>query len=251
MVRVRKFTAFALLLLGENGGEVVTKVKERLLQIESALPEGSRLVGFLDRSELIQATLSTAVKNLVEGGMLVMVLLFLFLLQWRAGLIVSCAIPLAMLMAMIGMRYFGISANLTSLGAIDFGLVVDGAVIIVENCLRRLAERREHKGSTLTEEERLDEIVAGSAEVRRATILGEVLILATYLPILSLEGIEGKMFRPMGWTVILALLGGHALIVYLDPSPVWLLFAQRQRTSSSRFRIPDPLVWTFAAVAKP
>ena len=197
----------ALLLLGENGRVVVERVKERLRQLEPALPPGSRLEGFLDRSVLIHATLGTAVRNLVEGGLLVAGLLFLFLLQIRAGLIVSCAIPLSMLTATLAMQYFGISANLMSLGAIDFGLVVDGAVIIVENCLRRLALRREQKGSELTEEERLEEIKAGSAEVRRATILGETLILSTYLPILSLGGIEGKMFRPMGFTVILALLG--------------------------------------------
>ncbi len=197
----------ALLLLGENGRVVVERVKERLRQIEPALPPGSRLEGFLDRSLLIRATLGTAVRNLVEGGLLVAGLLFLFLLQIRAGLIVSCAIPLSMLTATLAMQYFQISANLMSLGAIDFGLVVDGAVIIVENCLRRLALRREQKGSDLTEEERLQEIKAGSAEVRRATILGEILILSTYLPILSLGGIEGKMFRPMGFTVIFALLG--------------------------------------------
>ena len=197
----------ALLLLGENGRVVVEAVKERLHQIESALPPGSRLEGFLDRSVLIRSTLTTAVRNLVEGGILVAGLLFLFLLQVRAGLIVSCAIPLAMLAATLGMLYFKISANLMSLGAIDFGLVVDGAVIIVENCLRRLVLKREQKGAPLSEEERLEEIKAGSAEVRRATILGEILILSTYLPILSLGGIEGKMFRPMGFTVIFALLG--------------------------------------------
>lgn len=197
----------ALLLLGENGRVVVEAVKERLHQIESALPPGSQLEGFLDRSVLIRSTLTTAVRNLVEGGLLVAGLLFLFLLQVRAGLIVSCAIPLAMLAATLGMLYFKISANLMSLGAIDFGLVVDGAVIIVENCLRRLVLKREQKGAPLSEEERLEEIKAGSAEVRRATILGEILILSTYLPILSLGGIEGKMFRPMGFTVIFALLG--------------------------------------------
>ncbi|ODT74131.1 hypothetical protein ABS71_05955 [bacterium SCN 62-11] len=197
----------ALLLLGENGRVVVERVKDRLRQIESALPPGSKLDGFLDRSVLIRSTLGTAVRNLIEGGVLVAGLLFLFLLQVRAGLIVSCSIPLAMLAATLAMQYFHISANLMSLGAIDFGLVVDGAVIIVENCLRRLTLRRQQKGSALTDEERLEEIKAGSAEVRRATILGEILILSTYLPILALGGIEGKMFRPMGFTVIFALLG--------------------------------------------
>lgn len=208
----------ALLLLGENSRVVVEAVKERLRQIEPALPPGSRLEGFLDRSQLIYSTLTTAVANLVEGGLLVVGLLFMFLLQLRAGLIVSCSIPLSMLAATLGMHYFGISANLMSLGAIDFGLVVDGAVIIVENCLRRLAERRESKGAELTEEERLEEIAAGSAEVRRATILGEILILTTYLPILSLGGIEGKMFQPMGWTVIFALVGAMLFSFTLIPA---------------------------------
>ena len=208
----------ALLLLGENGRVVVERVKERLKQIESALPEGSRLEGFLDRSVLIRSTLGTAVRNLIEGGVLVAGLLFFFLLQVRAGLIVSCAIPLAMLAATLAMQYLHISANLMSLGAIDFGLVVDGAVIIVENCLRRLALRRKQKGSELNEEERIEEIKAGSAEVRRATILGEVLILSTYLPILSLGGIEGKMFRPMGFTVIFALLGAMVCSFTIIPA---------------------------------
>ncbi|MBT9587998.1 efflux RND transporter permease subunit [bacterium] len=228
----------ALLLLGENGRVVVERVKERLRQIESALPPGSRLEGFLDRSVLIRATLGTAVLNLVEGGLLVAGLLFLFLLQVRAGLIVSCAIPLSMLTATLAMQYFKISANLMSLGAIDFGLVVDGAVIIVENCLRRLALRRQQKGSELSEEERLEEIRAGSVEVRRATILGEILILSTYLPILSLGGIEGKMFRPMGFTVIFALLG--AMICSFTVVPALCAYFLRQ-SGEERHPVLDPL----------
>jgi cobalt-zinc-cadmium resistance protein CzcA len=201
----------ALLLLGQNSRQVVERVKERLAVVEKALPPGSQLEGFLDRSKLVQSTLKTAMTNLLEGGALVAALLFLFLLQWRAGLIVSSAIPLALLVATTCMYYFGISANLMSLGAIDFGLVVDGSVIIVENCLRRMALRRQSKGADLNDEESLEEIVAGAAEVRRATLLGEILIVATYLPILSLQGIEGKMFRPMGLTVIFALLGAFVL----------------------------------------
>lgn len=228
----------ALLLLGENGRVVVERVKVRLKQIESALPEGSRLEGFLDRSVLIRATLGTAVRNLVEGGLLVAGLLFLFLLQVRAGLIVSCAIPLAMLAATLAMQYLHISANLMSLGAIDFGLVVDGAVIIVENCLRRLALRREQKGAELTDEERIQEIKAGSAEVRRATILGEILILSTYLPILSLGGIEGKMFRSMGFTVIFALLG--AMICSFTVIPALCAYFLKD-TGEHRHRLLEPL----------
>ena len=146
--------AINLLLIGENGRVVVERTKEKLLSIEKSLPPGSKLLGFLDRAELIERTLQTAVKNLVEGGVLVVVVLFLFLLQFRAGLIVSAVIPLAMLFAIIGMRVFHVSANLMSLGAIDFGLIVDGAVIIVENTVRRLVEARHHTGKDLSEPER-------------------------------------------------------------------------------------------------
>ena len=135
-----------MLLLGDNGRVVVRRVKDRLAQIEKTLPEGTKLVGFLDRSALIERTLQTAVRNLTEGGLLVIGVLFLFLLQLRAGLIVSSVIPLSMLFAIIGMRYFHVTANLMSLGAVDFGLIVDAAVIIVENCVRRLAELRAHLG---------------------------------------------------------------------------------------------------------
>lgn len=210
--------AICLLLLGENGFQVVERVKERLASIEKSLPPGSRLEPFLDRSRLIQATLNTAFRNLAEGGFLVVALLFLFLLQLRAGAIVSSVIPMAMLFAIVGMRYFGISANLMSLGAIDFGLIVDGAVIIVENCVRRLSEEQEQLGRPLNEMERISLIASASAEVRSATQLGELIILSTYLPILTLEGIEGKMFRPMGWTVILALTGAMLFSFTLIPA---------------------------------
>jgi cobalt-zinc-cadmium resistance protein CzcA len=201
----------ALLLMGENGRVVVQRVKDKLLQVEKALPPGSHLTGFLDRSQLIERTLATAGRNLLEGGAVVILLLFLFLLQLRAGLIASSAIPLAMLFAVIGMRYFQVSASLMSLGAIDFGIIVDGSVIIVENCVRRLAEERHRLGRDLTEPERIDLIEHGSAEVRQATQFGELIIMVSYLPILTLQGIEGKMFRPMGLTVLFALAGAMLL----------------------------------------
>ena len=210
--------AICLLLLGENGYQVVQRVKAALPELEKSLPPGTRLEPFLDRSRLIQSTLRTASGNLLEGGLLVVALLFFFLLQLRAGLIVSSAIPLSMLIAIMGMRAFNISANLMSLGAIDFGLIVDGAVIIVENCVRRLSLERERLGRDLSEEERLDVIGSAASEVRSATQLGELIILSTYLPILSLQGIEGKMFRPMGWTVVLALTGAMILSFTLVPA---------------------------------
>lgn len=207
-----------LLLMGENGRVVVQRVKERLLSIQKTLPAGTKLVGFLDRSELIGRTLHTAVRNLTEGGLLVIGVLFLFLLQLRAGLIVSSVIPLSMLFAIIGMRYFNVSANLMSLGAVDFGLIVDAAVIIVENCVRRLAELRAHLGREVTEAERVQEITESAIEVRQASQFGEIIIIAAYLPILSLAGIEGKMFRPMGITVVLALVGALLLSLTLVPA---------------------------------
>jgi cobalt-zinc-cadmium resistance protein CzcA len=207
-----------MLLLGEHGRTVVQRVKERVAQIRKTLPASTKLAGFMDRSDLIHRTLQTAVRNLLEGGALVILVLFLFLLQLRAGLIVSTAIPLAMLIAIIGMKQFNISANLMSLGAIDFGLVVDGAVIIVENGVRQLAERRKELGRELTEPERLDTIYDSAVGVLKPSLFGVTIILAAYLPLLSLVGIEGKMFRPMGLTVILALAGALILSLTLIPA---------------------------------
>ena len=208
----------AMLLLGENGRVVVQRVKEKLVQIQKTLPAGTRLIGFLDRSALIDRTLETATHNLIEGGVLVILILFLFLLQLRAGLIVSSAIPLSMLFAIVGMKHYNVSANLMSLGAIDFGMIVDGAVIIVENGIRRLSERRKELRRDLTEGERLDTIYESAVEVLKPSLFGVIIILAAYLPIITLSGIEGKMFRPMGLTVILALVGALILSITLIPA---------------------------------
>ena len=210
--------AIAVMLVGENSRTVTQRVKERVAEIQTELPQGVHLVGFLDRTQLVDETLHTAGQNLWHGGFLVVLVLFLFLLQLRAGLIVSSIIPLAMLFALIGMKYFQVSANLMSLGAIDFGLIVDAAVIIVENCVRRLAEHRHQLGRDLTEEERLATIESGTIEVRQASQFGELIIIAAYIPVLSLAGVEGKMFRPMGFTVILALAGALLLSATLIPA---------------------------------
>lgn len=207
-----------MLLKGENSRTVTQAVKARLPSIQKSLPEGVELKPFYDRSDLVNATIRTAVKNLIEGGLLVIGILFLFLLQLRAGLIVSSAIPLSMLFAIIGMNYFGVSANLMSLGAIDFGLIVDAAVIMVENSVRRLSDARREAGRALTAKERLDVIRESSREVRQASQFGEMIIIAAYIPILSLVGIEGKMFRPMALTVILALFGALLLSLTLIPA---------------------------------
>jgi heavy metal efflux system protein len=210
--------AIAVMLIGENSRTVTQRVKERIAELQREVPQGVKLVGFLDRTTLVEQTLHTAGQNLLHGGVLVILVLMLFLLQVRAGLIVSSVIPLAMLFAIAGMRYFGVSANLMSLGAIDFGLVVDAAVIIVENCVRRLAEKRHELGRELSQEERLDTIQSGTVEVRQASQFGELIIIAAYLPVMSLVGVEGKMFRPMGFTVILALAGATILSATLVPA---------------------------------
>jgi cobalt-zinc-cadmium resistance protein CzcA len=221
-----------MLLKGENSQKVVSLVKERLKLVQKALPKGVTIRPFYDRSELVQATVYTATKSLVEGGLLVVGVLFLFLLQLRAGLIVSSAIPLSMLAAIAGMRYFGVSANLMSLGAIDFGLIVDAAVIMIENSVRHLSERRHALGRRLTEEERLETVQTSSLEVRKASQFGELIIIAAYIPILALVGIEGKMFRPMAFTVILALCAALVLSLTFIPALAAIFLKDREERES-------------------
>jgi heavy metal efflux system protein len=222
----------AMMLKGENSREVSNRIAARLHDIEKALPAGMKINSFYARSTLVDHTIQTAVRNLIEGGLVVMAVLFLFLLQLRAGLIVSSAIPLSMLFAIVGMRYFDVSANLMSLGAIDFGLIVDAAVIIVENCVRRLAEKKRELGRTLSMDERHRVILGASTEVRHASQFGEMIIIAAYLPIVSLVGIEGKMFRPMAFTVILALSGALILSLTLIPALCALFLRESQRPAS-------------------
>jgi cobalt-zinc-cadmium resistance protein CzcA len=238
----------AMLLKGENSRSVALGVGEKIQGIQKSLPPGVRIKPFLDRSELVDQTIHTATRNLIEGGIFVMLVLFLFLLQLRAGLIVSSAIPLSMLCAIIGMRYFNISANLMSLGAIDFGLIVDAAVIIVENCVRRLAEARRHLGRKLTHDERLKLIGDGTLGVRRASQYGEIIIIAAYIPVISLAGIEGKMFRPMAFTVILALSGALLLSLTLIPA-LCALFLREPLDSSPHER--NPVVDFFRLLYEP
>jgi cobalt-zinc-cadmium resistance protein CzcA len=216
-----------IMLKGANSRTVTEHVKERLQEIQESLPSGVAIKSFYDRTDLVDKTIHTAGKNLIEGGVLVILILFLFLLQLRAGFIVSSAIPLSMMFAIIGMNYFGISANLMSLGAIDFGLIVDAAVIMVENCVRHLKERRKELGRPLNREERLETIRQGSVEVRRASQFGEMIIIAAYIPIVSLAGMEGKMFKPMAFTVILALSGALLLSLTLIPALCALFLKDR------------------------
>ena len=223
----------AMMLKGENSRQVAGRVVEQLQELNKAMPPGVSIDIFYDRRELVDRTVRTAFTNLAEGGLIVIAVLFLFLLQLRAGLIVSSAIPLSMLVAIAGMRYFNISANLMSLGAIDFGLIVDAAVIIVENCVRRLSEARLRMGRALTPEERRTTILAASVEVRKASQFGEILIIAAYLPIVSLVGIEGRMFRPMGLTVVLALSAALVLSLTLIPA-LCAIFLREGKANAQR-----------------
>ena len=207
----------ALMLLGENSRTVTQAVKAKLAKIQSSLPPGTRIEPFYDRSVLVNRTVGTVGKNLLEGALLVIGVLFLLLGNLRAGLVVAVVIPLSLLFAVMVMNAVGLSGNLMSLGAIDFGLLVDGAVIIVENAVRRLAEKQKEVGRALTAEERTAVVESSTVEVRAASVFGEAIIAIVYLPLLALVGIEGKMFRPMAITVLLALAGAFVLSLTLVP----------------------------------
>ena len=213
----------ALMLLGGNSRAVAAEVQRRLAGIAAALPPDIALEVLLDRSTLVDATITTVWHNLAEGALLVVVVLLFLLGNLRAALIAALAIPLSMLFTAAGMVELGVSGNLMSLGAIDFGLIVDGAVIIVENCLRRLAERQRELGRPLTLPERLQTTQQAAGQVRSATAFGEAIIIIVYLPILSLQGVEGKMFQPMAMTVVLALVAAFVLSLTLVPALVALL----------------------------
>ncbi|MCP3099442.1 CusA/CzcA family heavy metal efflux RND transporter [Myxococcus sp. K15C18031901] len=226
-------TGIVMMLIGQNSREVVNNVKAEVERIRPSLPPGVTLDTFYDRTDLVRKTVQTVATNLVEGGLLVVVVLFLMLRNLRAGLLAATAIPLAMLSAFIGMRALGISGNLMSLGAIDFGLIVDGALIIVENAVRHIAERSHELGRALTRDER-DEVVYRSAvEVRQAAAFGEVIIGVVYLPILALSGIEGKMFKPMAITVICALAGAFVLSLTFVPALASVMLPRKTTETES------------------
>jgi len=206
--------AIVLMLKGENSSAVVNRVKERIKQIEKTLPEGLEIEAFLDRSQLVSRAIGTVEKNLIEGALIVILILVLFLGNLRAGLIVASVIPLAMLFAVSLMHVFGVSGNLMSLGAIDFGLIVDGAVIIVEATMHHLGLRRSVR---LTQEEMDLEVYESASKIRTSAAFGEIIILIVYLPILALVGVEGKMFKPMAQTVAFAILGAFVLSLTYVP----------------------------------
>lgn len=206
-----------LMLKGENASEVIDRVKERITTIEKGLPQGMTVKAFIDRESLVKRSIHTVTKNLIEGGLIVVFVLVLLLGNLRAGLVVASVIPLSMLFAITLMHAFGVSGNLMSLGAIDFGLIVDGAVIIVEIVVRKITERTRAIGRMLTDSEFDETVVKGSTEIMSSAAFGQLVILVVYLPILALTGIEGKMFKPMAITVVFAILGAFILCLTYVP----------------------------------
>jgi len=207
----------AMMLSGENSRIVARHFGERIREIQSRLPPGIEIRTQYDRSELVDRTVATVKKNLFEGAILVIAVLLLMLGNWRAALIVSTAIPLSFLFALTGMVRWGVSGNLMSLGAVDFGLIIDGAVVMVENIVRQLGEEQGHLGRPLTPRERIQTVARASKQVANPMFFGVLIITIVYVPILALTGIEGKMFRPMAITVMLALGGALVLAVTLMP----------------------------------
>lgn len=226
-----------MMLLNQNARTVCHRVAPRLEKVRADLPKGMDLTVVYDRSELVESTIGTVRKNLAEGAVLVVVVLLVLLGNLRAALIVALAIPLSFLFAITGMVQGGWSGNLMSLGAVDFGLIIDGAVVMVENIVRRLGTRQHHLGRPLTAEERSREVLAASQQVARPMFFGVLIITIVYLPILSLTGIEGKMFRPMAVTVILALAGALLLALTLMPTLCSLLLSGSVEEKENRLML--------------
>ena len=224
-----------MMLMGENARVVTNGVKAKLAELQSSLPAGTHIESFYDRSVLVERTIRTVGVNLLEGAALVILVLLLLLGDLRAGLVVATTIPLSLLFAVIVMRMTGLSGNLMSLGAIDFGLIVDGAVIIVENAARHLSKEAQRLGRAPTSAERLALIRSSTLEVRSASVFGELIIAIVYLPILALTGIEGKLFQPMATTVLLALAGAFVLSMTLVPVLTSLLLEPRAEHSETWF----------------
>ncbi|RIK99967.1 MAG: CusA/CzcA family heavy metal efflux RND transporter [Proteobacteria bacterium] len=219
--------ATVFMLIGENSRLVAQAVAAKLEEVKRSLPEGVVVRTVYDRTKLVDRTIATVRTNLVEGALLVIGVLFLLLGNFRAAFVTALVIPLSMLITATGMLRAGISGNLMSLGALDFGLIVDGAVIIVENCIRRLAEEQRERGRLLDLRERLETVYEATTQVVRPSTFGVAIILLVYLPILTLTGVEGKMFRPMAWTVIFALLAALVLALTFVPAAVALLLRGR------------------------
>ena len=252
------------MLIGENSRTVSRAVDRKMADINQTLPKGVKAVTVYDRTVLVNKAIATVRTNLLEGAALVIAVLFVFLGNLRAALITAMVIPLSMLFTFSGMVTYRISANLMSLGALDFGIIVDGAVVIVENCVRRLAHAQQARGRNLTLQERFDQVFEAAREARRPLLYGQLIIMVVYLPIFALTGVEGKMFHPMAFTVVLALIGAMLLSLTFVPAAVALFIGNRvvekdnrlmQGASRAYRRGLDtalangPVVLTIAAVA--
>ncbi len=236
----------ALMLMGGNSRTVTQGIIRKLDELRPTLPAGVVIEPFYDRTLLVDRTITTVATNLAEGAALVIVVLLLLLGNLRAGLVVASTIPLAMLFAVIVMNAVGVSGNLMSLGAIDFGLIVDGAVIVVENAVRRLTEARGRVGRVLTTDERIAVIQESTLEVRGAAVFGEIIIAIVYLPILALSGIEGKLFHPMAYTVLFALAG--AFVFSLTVVPVLTSYLVRPKAHERETLLLRAAHWIYAPV---
>jgi len=252
------------MLIGENSRAVSQAVDKKMAEINRTLPAGVKAVTVYDRTVLVDKAIATVKKNLLEGATLVIAILFLFLGNIRAAVITAMVIPLAMLFTFTGMVSYKISANLMSLGAIDFGIIIDGAVVIVENCVRRLAHAQEHHKRELTRSERFHEVFAAAREARRPLLFGQLIIMIVYLPIFALTGVEGKMFHPMAFTVVLALLAAMVLSMTFVPAAVALFIGRKVAEKENRLMewakhryqpmleaslANTPVVLTFACIA--
>ena len=252
------------MLIGENSRAVSQAVDKKMAEINRTLPAGVKAVTVYDRTVLVDKAIATVKKNLLEGATLVIAILFLFLGNIRAAVITAMVIPLAMLFTFTGMVSYKISANLMSLGALDFGIIIDGAVVIVENCVRRLAHAQEHHKRELTRSERFHEVFAAAREARRPLLFGQLIIMIVYLPIFALTGVEGKMFHPMAFTVVLALLAAMVLSMTFVPAAVALFIGRKVAEKENRLMewakhryqpmleaslANTPVVLTFACIA--
>lgn len=227
----------AMMMMGENSKTVAQALDAKVAQIQTSLPAGVVLETVYNRSTLVDRAIQTVAKNLIEGAILVIVVLFIFLGNFRAALITACVIPLSMLFTLTGMAQQHISANLMSLGALDFGIIVDGAVVIVENCIRRLAEAQQLQGRLLTRQERFKEVFLAAKQARRPLLFGQFIIMVVYLPIFALSGVEAKMFHPMAIAVVLALLGAMILSITFVPAAVALWVTGEVKETESRWML--------------
>ena len=224
----------AMMLIGENSREVSERVAKKLIEVNKSLPTGVVAQPVYDRTDLVNRTISTVEKNLLEGALFVIVILFLLLGNFRAALITAMVIPISMLMTITGMVENRVSGNLMSLGALDFGLIVDGAVIIMENCIRRFGIAQSQLGRLLTQEERFKLTAEATTEVIKPSIFGVIIITVVYLPIFSLTGVEGKMFHPMAFTVVMALLSALILSLTFVPAAVALFITGKVKEKESK-----------------